>query len=478
DIYEAPLNPLVNSFFLLLDKGSWAMTIKDYVYRPDQIISIVAILFFALGVGVNYLTACRVFDPRIAGLSAGLVIFCNQFWVFATTGLPQLLMFFIFSCCLHCMYRAIEARRKDKPVLIWLGAAAFLFGLLALAHAISIWIFAGALVFSLIYFVPRGQAFAIMLVIFCMVYTPWLARNYKVCGNAFGLGPLSLIGTMDGSESDRMRSEDTSFTGLGLGALRSQVRAEFLDQTGSIYKLLGQIPVAPVFFLTLLYVFKRKEASDLLWCVFLMFAFAFTGMCVSGHDNANNLYLLFIPIMTLYGFAYVMMLWSRLEFNITLLRYIFIVCIYIVSMVPLISDMWNAPPPWSSQWPPYAPLGIAYIRSWTKPNEVVASDMPWAVAWYGDRKSLLIPGTMDDFMNFCDWTEFSDDLSGLYLTPITGDQPFISGIIKGEGKDWAPFLLRSFRPNQDFPFRYVIQLPRDGDCVFYCKSDRWSPKAD
>ncbi len=353
-----------------------------------------------------------------------------------------------------------------------------LFGLLALAHALAIWIFVGALVFSLIYFVPRGQAAAIMLVIFLAVYTPWLARNYKVCGNPFGLGIVTVIGTMDGSESDRMRSQDTTYTGLGLGALRSQMRAEFLKQTGDIYALLGQNPVAPVFFLTLLYLFKRREASDLMWCTFIMFAFAFLGMTIVGADRANNLYLLFTPIMTLYGFAYVMMMWSRLEFNIAILRYIFIVCIYLVSSIPLISNIMN-PSSRDVQWPPYAPPGIAQIGAWTTENETIASDMPWAVAWYGNRKSLLIPASMDDFLNFCDWTEFSDSMVGLYLTPITADQKFVSEVLKGEDKDWAPLIMRWINlVKPEFPFRHFRAMPWDGDCVFYCKSDRWSPKAD
>lgn len=482
DIYEAPLNPVVNSVFLLLYKKGWTLTIKDRVYVCDQIIATVSIMFLALGIGVNYLTACRVFDPRIAGMATGLMLICNQFWEFTTTGLPQLLMFFIFSCCLYLMFRAIEARRKEKPVLGWLCAAAFLFGLLALAHALAIWIFVGALVFSLVYFLPRGQAAAIMLAIFCAVYTPWLARNYRACGNPFGLGIVSVIGTMDGSEMDRWRGQDTSFSGLGLGALRSQMRAEFIKQSGNIYGLLGQNPVAPLFFLTLLYVFKRREASDLLWCTFIMFAFAFIGMLIVGADHANNLYLLFTPIMTLYGFAYVMMMWSRLEFNIAILRYIFIFCIYLISAIPLLARIMNPSPnpliP-DMQWPPYAPPGIAMVRTWTTSNEVVASDMPWAVAWYGDRRSLLIPSKMDDFMNFCDWTEFSDSLVGLYLTPITADKKFVSEVIKGEDKDWAPLVMRWINLEKpEFPFRHFTGMPYDGESVFYCKYDRWTPKAD
>ena len=479
DIYEAPLNPMINSVFLGLVKKHWAYTEKDLLYVPDQVIASLSIVFLGLGIAVNFLTASRVFDSRIAGLATGLVIVCNRLWEFTTTGLPQLLMFFIFSCALYVLFRAIEARRQEKPVLGWLSMVAFLFGLLALAHALAIWIFVGLLVFTLYYFVPRGQAAVVMLAIFMVVYAPWLARNYKVCGNPFGLGYLSVIGTMDGSESDRMRSQDTSTTGLGLGALRSQMRAEFIKQTSGIYGYLGGNPMAPVFFVTLLYVFKRKEAGDLLWCVFLMLLFAFCGMCISGADSPNDLYILFTPVVTLYGFAYVMMLWARLEFNIPILRYIFIFFIYLIAAVPLLANIMNAMPTGMPNWPPYSPSGIAYINKWTLPNEIVASDQPWAVAWYGNRKSLLIPGTMDDFLNFCDWTEFSDDMEALYLTPITGDQKFVSEVIKGGSKDWAPYVSRSVNyMKSEFPFHYLVALPSDNECSFYAKNNRWAPKTD
>jgi hypothetical protein len=104
--------------------------------------------------------------------------------------------------------------------------------------------------------------------------------------------------------------------------------------------------------------------------------------------------------------------------------------------------------------------------------------MPWAVAWYADRKSLLIPPTMTEFLDFYDWTEFNGSLVGLYLTPITGNKPLVSEILKGEDKDWAPLILRGVRFSKDFPFHAVVAMPVDNECVFYCESDRWSQKTD
>jgi len=476
DTYHAPLNPCINSFFLRFTKSTWAMSTRDLIYASDRMIATVAVAFLMLGIAVNYMTARRIFDTKISSMAIGLVLICNQYWMFAMTGLPQMLMFFIFSVCLHLLFRAIEAQLQKKSSVGWLAAAGFFFGLLALSHALTIWIFVGALAFALLYFTPRFQGASVMLVVFLLVWSPWLARNYKVCGNAFGISHYSLLGDINGSETSRMRSQDLSLSGLSLGGAKERIQNGFIDQTSQIYSILGQNCVAPVFFVALLYIFKRREASDFRWCVFVMWLFAFLGMCLVGLNNSNNLFILFVPMLTLYGFAYVMMLWARLEINIPLLRYAFIIFIYIFSGIPLIGTL-RAPVRYVVNWPPYVPPFIAILNTWTTESEVIASDMPWAVAWYADRKSLQIPVSISDFLNLYDWSELTGSLVGLYLTPITGNKALVSDVLKGEDKDWAPFVLRGVR-SKDFPFHASTPLPIDSECIFYCETDRWSQKAD
>lgn len=479
DTYHAPLNPFVNSLFLHLTQGSWTMTTKNLIYPSDQMIATVSVLFFVLAVTVNFFIALRLFDAKIAQLATGLALVCDLYWKFSVSGLPQMLMFLIFSGCAYTLLRAIEAGQAEKSPVRWLAATGFLFGLLALAHGLTIWIFIGALVFSAFHFRARPRDVAIMLVIFCVVYSPWLVRNYKVCGNPLGLWGYSMIGSMDGSEISRLRSKDLTLHGLSLILFRHQVLTQFISQSGQFYRLLGMNLVAPVFFLTLLYLFKKRETAIFRWCVLWMWLFAFAGMTIVGlgYDavDANNLHILFVPMFTFYGFAYVMMLWSRLELNIPLLRYSFITLIYFVSGLPLITSLfaWEG---YRVNWPPYCPPYIAILNKWSTENEVIASDMPWAVAWYADRKSLQIPVSMDDFLNLHDY-DFGVNLVGLYLTPITGNRALISQILKGEDLDWAPLVLRNTHL-KDFPFKFATALPIHDECVFYCESDRWSEKPD
>jgi len=331
--------------------------------------------------------------------------------------------------------------------------------------------------FSILYFRPRFVGAAVMLAVFLLVWSPWLVRNYKVCGNPFGISLFSFTGSVDGSEMSRLRGFDTSLSGLSVGVIRGRLEAGLVDLPSQLFVIMGQNWIAPVFLVTLLYMFKRREAADFRWLIFAMWLCAFAGTSLVGYSNANNIFIFFVPILTLYGFAYIMMLWSRLEINIPLFRYTFLGIIYVFSFVPLWENIRAQETKYSVNWPPYCPPYIAIMDQWTTDNEIIASDMPWAVAWYANRKSLEIPVSISDFLNLYDWSELSGNLVGLYLTPVTGNKLLVSEILKGEDKDWAQLVLRGIR-SKDFPFHAAVPLGIDSECVFYCESDRWSQKSD
>ena len=102
--------------------------------------------------------------------------------------------------------RGGPAGRHWESALLWLAATGAVFGLLALTHALTIWIFLGLLVFTAFYFRRRVPSVLTLLFAFGLVYTPWLVRTYRVCGNPFGLAGYSLFDGVGGSTAQRMRS--------------------------------------------------------------------------------------------------------------------------------------------------------------------------------------------------------------------------------------------------------------------------------
>ena len=156
--------------------------------------------------------------------------------------------------------------------------------------------------------------------------------------------------------------------------------------------------------------------------------------------GANQIGVLFLPVMLGYGLAYVLVLFSRRDSaaNLTA-RLIFYVALFVVSALPLGFTLLpsNVPP---FQFPPYFEPGINRLGSWTTPREIVASDMPWAVAWYADRKSLWIPNKLKDLTGLADNAKLPGDLAGVFLTPISRNTPLFTSVIKGEYAEYQPLI--------------------------------------
>ena len=500
DTYHAPLNPFINSIvFKLMDGTNSAMkwmankseyfdrytyeglmTSKQVVYAYDRIIAFTQLVFFLLAVLVNYFTAKRLFDERLAVFSMGMMLLCERFWDYAMSGLPQMLMLLLFSLAAHFMVRAIEARVAGRMHLPWLVGVGAFFGLLALAHAMTIWLFVGALIFAFFYFRPRGRDAAIMLVVFLLFYGPWMVRNYRVCGSPVGLGWYSGLYQVRGTETQIMRSMEMPLKGVSPTVFRAKIQNQIIEQMNGIYGFLGKSLLAPIFFVALLHLFKRPETSVFRWYIVSTWLWGVFGMAVFGMPDttptkSNDLHILFVPLMICYGLALVLVMWTRLDINVRLIRHAFIALLFIVSGFPFLDQFLKligpaTPPPVA--WPPYVPPYIAILAKWTRENEIITSDMPWAVAWYADRQSLWLPMTVRDWIELNDYNQLKGHIVGLHLTPVTGNREFISEIMKGEYKEWAPFIMRNVN-TKEFPLKAVTGLPIDGECVYYSDRKRW-----
>ena len=509
DIFHAPLNPYLNAgVFKITDwlndifreagkkreVFSWLtyekiMTTKELIYAYDRFIAGVQVLFFLLAVLVNYFTARRLFDDRLAAFAACMMLICERFWEFSMSGLPQMLMLFLFSGAAYALVRAIEAKYLNKPPLGWLSVVAVLFGLLALTHGITIWMFAGALIFTGCLFRPLGRDVGIMAVIFLAIYTPWMVRNQQVCGTPLGLGWYSGLYQIRGSEATLMRGLEVSLSELSPLTFRSKVQGQTIGQLGALFEYLGYALMAPIFFVSLLHIFKRPETSHFRWALLSMWLCAFFGMSVFGLSDrgglqANDLHVLFIPLMICYGLAFILVMWTKLEINIKLVRLAFLSVLFFLSSLPFIDNFLQMmrDPGTRVQWPPYVPPYIAIMGGgekdgWTTPKEIIASDMPWAVAWYADRKSLWLPKTIQDFITLNDYKSLKGDIVGLYLTPVSGNRAFLADIVKGEYSEWAPFILRNVTA-REFPLKVSTVMPIDNECIFYADRDRWTARED
>ena len=138
----------------------------------------------------------------------------------------------------------------------------------------------------------------------------------------------------------------------------------------------------------------------------------------------------------------------------------------LLGAMPLILTM--LPPRAPMPYPPYFPPFIMHVSKMLTPEEMICTDMPWATAWYGNRNSLLLPDTVDDFYEIND---FHKKVSGLYFTTITRDKPFVRGLLMGTEKTWFP--IQEGRIPSDFPLTQGFPLG-NMDQLFLTDRVRWN----
>ncbi len=476
DTYNAPLPSLVDAIALLPARSHLEVKSRDPIYVGDRMIVLMAMILFMASIVVLFLIARRLFDQRLALLGCAMVLLGQIFWEYSLSGLPQMLLLLFFNLTLYALVRALEAEAEEKPALRWLGAAGAGFGLLALSHALTIWIFFAALGLVLVHFRPRLRAAAWLVAPMLLLYCPWLLRNYLVSGSPGGIASYALVGQFGSSEAGVMRSLVFDWHSLSASGVRAKINDNLLAQTGDLFRYFGWSVVALFFFAALLHPFRRVATARARWLILTLWAGAFVGMVIYGLDEeqgvaANQLHLLFLPIMTCFGLAYLLVQWNRIGLPGRLPRLGFLAALFFLCAWPMISNLTLARAKASVRWPPYAPPYIAMINTWMKPDEIIASDMPWAVAWYADRRAVWLPDTINHFNELNDYKLLGGPVNGIYLTPISGAQNKLRDILKGEYKDWSTVVLRSLNLKK-FALPWASLLGPEGECVFFSDVDR------
>lgn len=459
DTYHAPLHPILLSRALQFvdgdDADKWRMTGNDTVYKLDRVVAATAVICFLIAIGVNYLLISRIFDGKIGGVTALLMLLCDLNWKFSQTGLPQMFMLLLFSCACFFAYRAVEATEEGRialgPALI---AAAFL-GLLALTHWLAIWIVLGFAIYAGFFLRPRGAAGLAALGFVLLLSLLPLLKNKQYSGTMGGTSILAVFNGLGTSEDSVMRTYNLQDAYLPLQNLPFKIVRTTILQGGDLYINLGSLLTAPLFFVALLHPFKRKSIANFRWCLVLMWLFGAVGMAIFGlkagaPTDPNQLHVLFAPLFAAYGLAIVAILWSRLRIitEIPPLRNAHFVVVILISAGPMLLDLprqirevgraGTVPP----HWPPYYP-GVLNtdLASQVRENEIVVTDQPWAVAWYADRTALWLPNRVKDFEELESLAETQDTpFAGLLISPYSHSKKVLPGVYN-DYSEWSPLIL-------------------------------------
>ena len=468
DTYHSPLNPFIYGAVLKAvggdDFDKYQMVDDSRVYRLDRVIAATSIIFFLISIGINYLLISRIFDVRIAGVTALLMILSDLMWQFTQTGLPQMLMLLLFSCALFFIYRALEASIENRVTIGSIIIAAVFLALLALSHWLTIWITLGFVIYAAFFFRPKGIAGLSVLGVLLVFSLYFIGKNMEWTGNPGGTAFLTLYGGLSESEQGIMRtsdpSEETYRVLYNLNSLLINTATNILRQTNLLYNNFGAIIAAPLFFFALLHPFKREAIAKFRWIVLLMWVMGALGMALFGLSKSpvdpNQLHILFAPIMSAYGLAFMSILWSRIDLpdgstGSGLMRNGHFFIVVLVSAGPLILTIpntlrqglaigGNQRPVWPPYWPP---LLSTTLHDATAEDEIIFSDQPWAVAWYADRISIWLPRRIDEFE---DLEKLAKDQNletvGILVSPVSFEKnPLYSATPFGTKEEFAALML-------------------------------------
>jgi hypothetical protein len=498
DYYHAPLWPWLNSLMFRTAVGLndsikwrtdedgkpnyWKLQPTEDLHPADRLIATMAAVLMIMGIAVNYFTGTLLFDQRLSIFCAGLCLLCEYLWEICFTGQPQMLLFFLFSCAMHCFVRALIAKQAGRVSALWnVGAAVFL-GLMTLTHMVSLWVVAGAIIWVAFAFRPRFAEPVVMLLVVLAFCVPWFVRTANVCGDFQGTAKLVSQFQIRGTESQIMRQLGKADETIEPLHRRAKLQVQIESQAGEIVNHMGGIVAAPLFFLALLHIFKRREVADFRWGIFWMWSFAIFGMAVLGFDtkahHPSNIHLLFIPFATFYGLGLILMMWSRLEINVRILNILLALIPFVISIMPMVRAFMD-PPKMHVIFPPYYPRAIASLGVWFDQRDIICTDMPWATAWYADRNSLWLPQSITDFNELNDF-RFRSRITGMFLTPESGYKGLQNEIAGdgGEYREWAEFIMRIQRANANFPLKAFTKLPPSSQYIIFADRDRWTKRND
>ena len=486
-------------------------------YQPEVLISFIHQgLFLLNGLLLLYLGK-KLFDESVGWMSMACFFCAEWFWQFCFSGHDTMLLttwFLLLVCSLVALERASKAEgAQENEALIdedmegdpegpdasvihpprprsaswFLGVACvagLLLGLAGLTRYAFLWLLLPVILFTLLCLNTRKMLVTLTIVLTAgVVVAPWLIRNMQVSGSLFGLRSYHLY--MDTSDYPEDRLERSFLSEVPAPGLDQYFRKAF-EKLPSIIKeelpTLGGSFLTFFFFAGLFMPFGNPSLNRLRWfalgVVLLMVLVQALGQTyrsgLAETVHGENHLVVLAPLLFLFAVAFFQTLVDQLELPYEGLRPV--VSLVFVALVSL--PLWTRllpPRPIPFAYPIYNPKVIQLLSQWNSEQESLMSDIPWAVAWYGNRPCYWLTRKVSpDFFQIHDER---DAVEALYLTQRTTDLPFTSSFLQDRQQEWARLYMdvqvRSNLP-KGFPLLYghpgLVQ-----DQLYVSDKQRWLP---
>jgi len=435
--------------------------------------------------------ARRLFDEPVGWVSAAVFGGTELFWRHSVSGLPMLWMTFLMLVLVHMLVRldggvrptsaasGVEAKVSRPGLMIFLavGAGAVTgmlgltrYGLLALIVPVIGYLLTlptsvgatwgtgaaatgGTGVGANVSRPVSARVLAVAAALgFIALVGPWLGRNYAVSGTLFGTaGYAALAQTAHFPGDSLMRSFSPDFNTVTASAITEKVLVNLREIWLHGLLTLGGSWVTALFLAGLVVPFRsvingRVRALVLAFLGIVVVAQAVVSPGEAGVRHLASDYLtLLAPLVFIFGIS---LLFNLLDqFTAVAVRYGILAMLFVATCAPL-ALTFAAPRPSPLAYPPYYPPLLQSKAAYVPEDGWMVSDMPWAIAWYGDRKAAWLPlkhGTPegvpdDDFYSL----HKLKPVRGLHLSELTLSKLDASALAQwrqseGTDLDWEAF---------------------------------------
>lgn len=456
-------------------------------YGPElAIVLLNQALLFVL-VWLAYTLARRLFDEGVAWLTAVVLMGTELIWRLTMSGGSTLLVMVLLMALIWCLVWL--ERGAEEFYGGWrLAGLGLLAGLVLGAGMLTRYAFAWLAAPVVLFIVAhlgarRWLVLMLTLLTAAALIAPWLWRNHQLSGTFFGTASYVLYeGTPSFPATTLPRSLEPDFTHIEALDLPLKLVQGLRQILPEDLPRLGGTWVSAFFLVGLLVPFRRPVLSRLrlftLVSLLLLVgvqALIATPRQASRETGGENVLVWLTPLIIMFGVALFFTLLDQARAAVWEARPLFVGAFILLAVAPLVVRLLPPRTPMMA-YPPYAPRVIQAVSVWMQPDELMMSDIPWAVAWYGQRTCIWLPLNSEaDFQAI----HRQHPVKALYLTPQTLDNRFLSQWVQGENQGWGMFiaqcLLRREVPT-GFPLKhaYADLFPEQ---LFLTDRERWMTPA-
>ena len=495
DLANAPVYPLLLAGLWKLHTPDWKVEMHKTFwseggrftrYSPEFFIAIFNQILLLVVVLLTFLVARKIFDTPAAWLAALLVLGSNVLWKFSVSGLPTLLLLVIFLGVVWCL-AAVETLGGDENPeqrrrFILALAVGLLTGLGMLTRYSFGWVILPVILYFVIFGGTRRTGLAVAAFLaFAVVATPWIARNLAVSGTFLGTAGYAVVeGTFAFPGSRLMQSLNPDMTSAYwvlpyTVKLQTNLRYILQDDMLSLGGGWMGILFLAGLLLGLRNVVARRLRYFTMMCLGVFLVVSALGRTqltyISPELNTENPLVLLTPLVVIFGVAFFLTLLNQMNVPSVQVRYSVVGLVVVLACQQFILTL-LPPKTTPGAYPPYYPPEIQKFSGWMRPDELVMSDIPWAVAWYGDRQCTWT--TINSQYEFFQFNDFVKPVRALYLTLNTLDAKLFTECLQGGVDSWGNFVLKTVAANQippQFPLKAAPYGLLSG--LFLTDRQRW-----